>query len=339
MQTIWKGAINFGLVNVPVKMFSATQDNDIPMKMLHKEYSVPIHYVRTCPKCEKDVNWNEIVKGYEYEPGHFVTFDKEELNKLASEDTKQIKILDFVDLEEIDPIYYQKTYYLAPDNTGTTAYNLLLDALEATNKIGIANVTIRNKSSLAAIRIVKDCLAMSTMFYAEEIRPVDQVPNLPKRKEPNGKELEMAKMLIEQLSSKFEPEKYEDEYKKPSYVRHTRQNRGKRSQAGSRREEDERHRSDGCAPGQPQASEEKKGHGAGGKGRACQAETQASGQSKEDGGLTDAAFFSSDVPDPYGYNSPRRRLGVPDQMGRIPGHNGSKRRAGGPVFQDDEAEQ
>lgn len=213
MQTIWKGAINFGLVNVPVKMFSATQDNDIPMKMLHKEYSVPIHYVRTCPKCEKDVNWNEIVKGYEYEPGHFVTFDKEELNKLASEDTKQIKILDFVDLEEIDPIYYQKTYYLAPDNTGTTAYNLLLDALEATNKIGIANVTIRNKSSLAAIRIVKDCLAMSTMFYAEEIRPVDQVPNLPKRKEPNGKELEMAKMLIEQLSSKFEPEKYEDEYK------------------------------------------------------------------------------------------------------------------------------
>ncbi|MDB4868946.1 MAG: Ku protein, partial [Cohnella sp.] len=95
MQTIWKGAVSFGLVNVPVKMFTATKENDIPMKMLHKKYNVPIHYSRTCPKCEKEVEWSEIVKGYEYEPGHFVTFDKEELDTIASESTREIRILDF----------------------------------------------------------------------------------------------------------------------------------------------------------------------------------------------------------------------------------------------------
>ncbi|GIP37653.1 non-homologous end joining protein Ku [Paenibacillus sp. J31TS4] len=213
MQTVWKGAISFGLVNVPVKLFTATQDNDIPMKMMHKTLNVPIQYTRTCPKCEGDVDWSDIVKGFEYEPGHFVTFDKEELKELASEDTKEIRILDFVELEEIDPIYYQKTYYLAPDQTGSSAYNLLLQALKETSKIGIANITIRSKSSLAAIRPMDDCLAMSTMFYAEEIRPVEQVPNLPKQKKASERELEMAKLLIEQLTSSFEPDNYEDEYK------------------------------------------------------------------------------------------------------------------------------
>ncbi|MFF2154292.1 Ku protein [Paenibacillus chitinolyticus] len=213
MQTIWKGAISFGLVNVPVKMYTATQDNDIPMKMLHKEYNVPIHYTRTCPKCESEVNWSEIVKGYEYEPGHFVTFDKKELEGLASEKSREIRILDFVHLEEIDPIYFQKTYYLAPDEAGTHAYNLLVSALEKTEKIGIANVTIRSKSSLAAIRVIDGVLSMVTMWYAEEIRPKEQIPNLPEETEADERELEMAKMLIEQLTGTFNPDKYEDDYR------------------------------------------------------------------------------------------------------------------------------
>ncbi|MDG0793730.1 Ku protein [Cohnella ginsengisoli] len=170
MQTIWKGAVSFGLVNVPVKMFTATQDNDLPMRMLHKKLNVPIQYHRTCPKCEEEVKWTDIVKGYEYEPGHFVTFDKGELEEIASETSREIRILDFVDLDEIDPIYYQKTYYLAPESNGTHAYNLLVQALLDTRKIGIANVSIRTRSSLAAIRIVDGVLSMSTMFYAEEIR-------------------------------------------------------------------------------------------------------------------------------------------------------------------------
>jgi DNA end-binding protein Ku len=213
MQTIWKGAVSFGLVNVPVKMYTATQDNDIPMKMLHKDFHVPIHYNRTCPKCEKEVTWSDIIKGYEYEPGHYVTFDKKELEALASEASREIRILDFVDLHEIDPIYFQKTYYLAPDESGTHAYNLLVEALRSSQKIGIANVTIRSKSSLAAIRVLDEVLSMVTMFYAEEIRPKEEIPKLPKMSKVDDRELEMAKMLIEQLTSKFEPDKYEDEYR------------------------------------------------------------------------------------------------------------------------------
>jgi DNA end-binding protein Ku len=213
MQTIWKGAINFGLVNVPVKMYTATEDNDISMKMLHKEYNVPIHYARTCSKCKEAVNWSEIVKGYEYEPGHYVTFDDKEMEALASHSSREIQILDFVDLEEIDPIFYQKTYYLAPEKTGSHAYSLLVEALRSSNKIGIANVTIRSKSSLAAIRVVDGILSMVTMYYAEEIREKEQVPNLPKETKINERELEMAKLLIEQLSTKFEPDKYKDEYR------------------------------------------------------------------------------------------------------------------------------
>ncbi|MEK0315833.1 non-homologous end joining protein Ku [Cohnella sp. 56] len=213
MQTIWKGAVSFGLVNVPVKMFTATQDNDIQMRMLHKKLNVPIQYHRTCPKCEEEVNWSDIVKGYEYEPGHFVTFDKEELEEIASETSREIRIVDFVALEEIDPIYYQKTYYLAPESNGTHAYNLLVQALLDTKKIGIANVSIRSRSSLAAIRIVDGVLSMSTMFYAEEIRSKKEIPNLPEASKADERELAMARMLIEQLSAPFEPEKYEDVYK------------------------------------------------------------------------------------------------------------------------------
>lgn len=213
MQTIWKGAISFGLVNVPVKMFTATQDNDIPMRMLHKEYNVPIRYSRTCPKCEKEVSWSEIVKGYEYEEGHYVTFDKKELEELASKSSREIRISDFVELKDIDPIYYQKTYYLAPEETGKHAYMLLVKALEDTEKVGIANVTIRNKSSLAAIRVIDGVLGMETMFYADEIRERSQLPNLPEKVKVDRRELDMAKMIIDQLTTNFEPDKYEDEYR------------------------------------------------------------------------------------------------------------------------------
>lgn len=213
MHTVWKGAISFGLVHVPVKMFSATEDKDISMRMLHNRCSTPISYVRTCKTCNTEVDWEDIVRGYEYEPGRFVVFTKDELEQLAGEASKEIKILDFVNLEDIDPVYFQKTYYLAPTDTGANAYNLLLRALQETGKIGVATVSIRSKSSLAAIRVIGRCLAMETIYYPDEIRPVEQVPNLPEAVNVNEKELTMAKMLIEQLSVPFEPEKYTDEYR------------------------------------------------------------------------------------------------------------------------------
>lgn len=213
MHTVWKGAISFGLVHVPVKMFSATEDKDISMRMIHKTCSTPLSYVRKCQTCDTEVEWEDIVKGYEYEQGRFVIFSKEELEQLAGEANKEIKILDFVNLEEIDPVYFQKTYYLAPSDTGSNAYNLLLRSLTESGKIGIAKVSIRSKSSLAAIRVIDRCLAMETIFYPDEIRPVSQVPNLPENAAVNEKELTMAKMLIEQLSTPFDPEKYTDEYR------------------------------------------------------------------------------------------------------------------------------
>jgi DNA end-binding protein Ku len=213
MHTVWKGAISFGLVHVPVKMFSATEDKDISMRMIHKECGSPLTYVRQCPNCEKEVEWEQIARGYEYEKGKFVLFDKEELEAIGPGANKEIKILDFVDLTEIDPIYFQKTYYLSPDQTGANAYNLLLEAMRQSGKIGIAKVSIRSKSSLAAIRVIENCLSMETIFYPDEIRPVSQVPNLPDSVQVNEKELDMAKMLIEQLSVPFEPEKYKDDYR------------------------------------------------------------------------------------------------------------------------------
>ncbi|WNR43909.1 non-homologous end joining protein Ku [Paenibacillus roseipurpureus] len=213
MHTVWKGAISFGLVHVPVKMFSATEDKDISMRYIHKTCITPLSYVRKCQTCEKEVEWEEITKGYEYEPGRFVLFEKDELETISGETNKEIKILDFVNLTDIDPVYFQKTYYLGPGDTGAGAYNLLLDSMRQTGKIGIAKVSIRSKSSLAAIRVIENCLAMETIFYPDEIRPISQVPNLPDKVVVNEREMEMAKMLISQLSTPFEPEKYQDEYR------------------------------------------------------------------------------------------------------------------------------
>lgn len=212
MHTVWKGAISFGLVHVPVKMFSATEDKDISMKYIHKACGTPLSYVRTCQHCEQAVEWEQIVRGYEYDPGRFVLFEKDELDSL-SEANKEIKILDFVNLSEIDPIYFQKTYYLAPGETGSNAYSLLLEAMRQSGKIGVAKVSIRSKSSLAAIRVIEDCIAMETIFYPDEVRAISQVPNLPENPAVNEKELTMAKMLIEQLSTPFEPAKYTDDYR------------------------------------------------------------------------------------------------------------------------------
>ncbi|MVP01428.1 Ku protein [Paenibacillus lutrae] len=213
MHTVWKGAISFGLVHVPVKMFSATEEKDISMRYIHKKCTTPLSYVRSCTTCDEQVEWAEITKGYEYEPGRFVLFEKEELEKISGEATKEIKILDFVNLDDIDPIYFQKTYYLSPGDTGANAYNLLLESMRQTGKIGIANISIRSKSSLAAIRVIDNCIAMETIFYPDEIRPINQVPNLPEAINVNDKELTMAKMLIEQLSTPFEPDKYQDNYR------------------------------------------------------------------------------------------------------------------------------
>jgi DNA end-binding protein Ku len=214
MHTMWKGAIQFGLVNIPIKMYSATENKDIKFRYLHKECHTPVQYVRMCPNCKREVNWDEIVKGFEYQPDRFVIVEEEEFKALAGERSKTIDILDFVDLKEIDPIYFDKSYYLAPEDTSQKAYKLLQTAMEKTGKIAIAKVVIRSAETLAAIRIYNGVIVMETIFYPDEVRSIEQLPRVAGNIETSERELEMATQLIESLATEFEPSKYTDEYRK-----------------------------------------------------------------------------------------------------------------------------
>lgn len=213
MNTMWKGSISFGMVNIPVKMFAATEEKDIRFRMLHREYHVPIKYKKTCERCEGEVSPKDIVKGYEYEPDHFVIVDEEELEHITPKTRKTIEILDFVALQEIDPIYFDKTYYLSPHETGDKAYALLHSAMESTGKIGIAKITIRSKQNLACVRIYGKALVLETLFYPEEVRGIQAIPGLSDTIAVTEKELTMAQQLIEQLTTSFEPSRYKDEYR------------------------------------------------------------------------------------------------------------------------------
>ncbi|MFD0587881.1 Ku protein [Paenibacillus sp. GCM10027627] len=213
MHTVWKGAISFGLVHVPIKMFTATEDKDVRFRSIHKECGMPISQKRVCSHCDKELEPGDIAKGFEYDRGKFVLFSEDELDALRPESARVIQILDFVHLTDIDPLYFEKAYYLAPDMAGASPYGLLMEAIKQTGKIGIAKISIRSKSRLAAIRVVDNCLCLETMHFPDEIRPISQVPNLPENVAVSDKELEIAKLLIDQLTETFSPEKYTDDYR------------------------------------------------------------------------------------------------------------------------------
>ncbi|MBR3118893.1 MULTISPECIES: non-homologous end joining protein Ku [Oceanobacillus] len=214
MHTMWKGTISFGLVNIPVKMHAATENKDIKLRQLHKECKSPVKYEKVCPICEKEVKNEDIVKAYEYAKNKFVILDEEELESLKKEqEDKAVEILDFVQLEDIDPIYFEKSYYLSPNEGGGKAYGLLRSALSDTGKIGIAKMIIRAKEQLAIIRVYENVLVVETIHYPDEVRSVQDVPNIPEEVEIVKKELDTAKMLIDQLTNDFEPEKYTDDYR------------------------------------------------------------------------------------------------------------------------------
>ncbi|WP_241154427.1 Ku protein [Staphylospora marina] len=210
---MWKGSISFGLVNIPVKMYAATEEKDVRFRYLHRECRTPVKNVRMCPNCDRQVPWGEVVRGYEYEEGRFVVLEDEDWAALAPANNKAIEIIDFVELKEIDPVYFNKTYYLGAQDANNKAYALLREALIRTGKIGVARITIRSKEQLAVVRVYGDCLVMETIFYPDEVRDVKQVPFVPETHELNEKELTMAVQLIEQLSVPFDPAAYRDEYR------------------------------------------------------------------------------------------------------------------------------
>ncbi|MFS0689146.1 Ku protein [Sporosarcina sp. 179-K 8C2 HS] len=214
MHTIWKGSISFGLVNIPIKLHAATENNDIKLRQLHKECHSPISYQKVCPICDKEVKSEEIVKAYEYTKNKFVVLDDEELEKLKKEnEDKAVEIIDFVKLEEIDPIYFEKSYFMAPDANGGKAYALLRKALKESGKIGVAKIIIRSKEQLAVVRVYKDALLMETIHFPDEVRNVQEVPNIPEEDTVVKKELDTALLLVDQLTTAFDPEKYTDEYR------------------------------------------------------------------------------------------------------------------------------
>ena len=214
MHTMWKGTISFGLVNIPVKMHAATENKDIKLRQLHKKCKTPIKYEKTCPNCDEDVKSEDIVKAYEYAKNKFVVLDDEELEALKKEqEDKAVEIVDFVQLEEIDPVYFEKSYYLSPNEGGSKAYALLREALTDTGKIGIAKMMIRSKEQLAVIRVYKTAIVVETIHYPDEVREVGDVPNVPSQESVSKKELDTAKLLIEQLTTEFEPKKYKDNYR------------------------------------------------------------------------------------------------------------------------------
>lgn len=213
MHTMWKGSISFGLVSIPVKLHAATENKDLKLRQLHKECHTPIAYEKVCPGCEKEITNEDIVKAYEYEKNKFVVLDNEDLEKLKKEnDDKSVEIIDFVKLEEIDPIYFEKSYYLSPNDGGGKAYALLREALKDSGKIGVAKIIIRSKEQLAVVRVYENTLLMETIHFPDEVRGTGEL-QLPEDQNVTKKELDTALMLIKQLTTPFEAEKYHDEYR------------------------------------------------------------------------------------------------------------------------------
>ena len=213
-RSIWTGAISFGLVNVPVKLYSAVSKKTVRFHQLHEADGVRIQQKRVCPADGEEVPYDEIVKGYEISPDRYVVITPEELDALEPRKTKTVDIEDFVDLDEIDPLYYDHPYYLLPGQGAQKPYKLLVEAMKQANKVAIARVVIRTKEQLVAIRPVGDILAMASMNFADEVIDPDSFDEAPGEDvETREREVEMAQQLIESLTSEFDPSKYSDTYR------------------------------------------------------------------------------------------------------------------------------
>jgi len=211
-RAIWKGSISFGLVNIPIALYSATRREELKFRLLRKSDLSPVNYKRVAEKDGKEVPWDQIVKGYEYEKGKYVVLKDEDFERVDLEATQTVDIKDFVDQEEIDPMFFYKPYYLEPQKGGDKAYALLRDALKDTNKVGIAKVVIKTRQYLAGVKPEDGVLALELMHFADELEDPEKL-HVPKKTELGKREMSMAKSLIDSMSSKWNPEKYKDDYR------------------------------------------------------------------------------------------------------------------------------
>ena len=211
-RAIWTGSLSFGLVNIPVEVHTAVRENRPHFRMLHAKDKSPINFQRVCQKDGEEVAWDDLVRGFEYERGHFVVLTKEDLATAALEKTRRIDILDFVEADTIDDRYFDKPYYLVPGKGGDMAYALLREAIRDSKRIGIAKFILREVQHLCAVEVVGDALVLSTLRFADELVDVDTL-RLPRTPQFKKKELDMATTLVENLADEWKPEKYTDDYR------------------------------------------------------------------------------------------------------------------------------
>jgi len=210
MRSIWNGAITFGLISIPVRLFTAVEEKSLKFHQLHGTDNGRIRYKRVCSVDDEEVPFDEIVKGYEYEKDRYIVFTDEELERLPSDSIRAVDVVSFVPLEEIDPIYFQRSYYLAPEPTGIKAYRLLAQALSESARVGIAKITLREKEHLATLRLRGDVFVLETMYWPDEIREPVAVDH---KVEVRPQELAMAKSLIDNLTDHFDPTQFVDSYR------------------------------------------------------------------------------------------------------------------------------
>ena len=213
MRSMWNGSISFGLVTIPVALYPATRRDELSFKLLRKSDQSPVNYKRVAQADGKEVPWEDIVKGYEYEKGKFVVLKDEDFKRVDLEAAAQtIDIMDFVEMDQINPMYFQKPYYLEPQKGGDKAYALLREALSASSKIGIAKVVIRTREHLAGVKAQGNSIILEIMHFGEELVDADEL-RFPKKDQARPREIEMAKKLIDGMTTDWEPDKYKDEYK------------------------------------------------------------------------------------------------------------------------------
>ena len=212
-RAIWKGSISFGLVNIPIALYPATRREELKFRLLRKSDLSPVNYKRVAEKDGSEVPWDQIVKGYEYGKAKYVVLRDEDFQRVDLEATQTVDIQDFVDLEEIDPMFFYKPYYLEPQKGGDKAYALLRDALKDTNKVGVAKVVIKTRQYLAGVKPEDGALVLELMHFADELADPEQL-HVPKKLEVGKREMNMAKSLIGSMTSKWQPEKYKDDYRK-----------------------------------------------------------------------------------------------------------------------------
>ena len=211
-RAIWKGSIAFGLVSIPVELHTAVRDHRPKFRMLHAKDQSPVRYERVCLRDGKPVAWEDLVKGYEYEKGRFVVLTKEDLKAVALNKDRAIDIVDFVKGDEIDDRYFETPYYLTPQKGSHHAYALLRDALQETGRVGVAKIIIRDAQHLAALEVIDTALVLTMLRYADELVDTSAL-EFPARQNVRKAELDMAKMLIDNLAAEWDPSKYTDEYR------------------------------------------------------------------------------------------------------------------------------